>query len=93
MTLNGLFSTLDIIPESEKVVSEITQFKIDYTFWMNLVFVWIAGWLLWQNRSYLKDHSMKMMDMEGGGVIKKVVVSLFILINLLGVAAFIFTTL
>ncbi|HBX66805.1 MAG TPA: permease, partial [Balneolaceae bacterium] len=39
LLLNGLFGYLDIIPQSQKAVSEITQFKIDYTFWMNLVFV------------------------------------------------------
>ncbi|NIS38625.1 permease, partial [Candidatus Saccharibacteria bacterium] len=59
LILNGLFSVLNIIPESRRVVSEITQFKIDYTFWMNLVFVWIAGWLVWQNKRYLDNHDMK----------------------------------
>lgn len=90
LILNGLFSYLNIIPESQRVVSEITQFKIDYTFWMNLVFVWIAGWLVYQNKAYLKDHSMKMMKMEGGGKIKRFMVGLFILINLIGGALFIF---
>ena len=59
LILNGLFTLLDIVPESRRTVSNITQFKIDYTFWMNLVFVWIAGWLIWQNKAYLKNHSMK----------------------------------
>ncbi|WP_428236509.1 permease [Gracilimonas sp.] len=93
LILNGLFSYLSIIPESQRVVSEITQFKIDYTFWMNLVFVWIAGWLVYQNKAYLKDHSMKMMKMEGGGKIKSFMVGLFILINLIGLTAFIFNSL
>ncbi len=93
LLLNGLFSFLDIVPESRRVVSEITQFKIDYTFWMNLVFVWIAGWLVWQNKRYLEDHDMKMMDMEGGGTIKKVAVTLFIIINVLGLSAFAYTQL
>lgn len=90
LILNGLFSVLNIIPESRRVVSEITQFKIDYTFWMNLVFVWIAGWLVWQNKRYLDNHDMKMMDMEGGGKIKKAAVTLFIIINILGLVAFAF---
>lgn len=93
LILNGLFTLLDIVPESRRTVSNITQFKIDYTFWMNLVFVWIAGWLIWQNKAYLKNHSMKMMEMEGGGKIKKVAVTIFIIINVLGLAAFAYTNL
>ena len=88
LILNALFGVLGIIPESERVVSEITQFKIDYTFWMNLVFVWVAGWLAWQNKAYLKDHSMKMMKMEGGGKVKDIVVKIFILINVVGAVLF-----
>ena len=93
LLLNGLFTFLDIVPESRRVVSEITQFKIDYTFWMNLVFIWIAGWLVWQNKRYLEDHDMKMMDMEGGGKIKKIAVTTFIIINVFGLAAFAYTQL
>lgn len=88
LTLNGVFTWLDIVPESEKAVSEITQFKIDYTFWMNLVFVWVAGWSIWANRKYLKDHTMKMMDMEGGGKIKSVAVWTAIIINLIGITVY-----
>jgi len=93
LILNGLFTFLDIIPESRRVVSEITQFKIDYTFWMNLVFVWIAGGLVWLHEKYIQDHEMKMMDMEGGGKIKKFAVTVFIIINLLGISAFAYTQL
>jgi hypothetical protein len=71
-------------------VAEITRFKIDYTFWMNLVFVWVAGWLAWMNRAYLKNHTMKMMKMEGGGKIKNIVVKIFILINVIGFGLFVF---
>jgi hypothetical protein len=91
LTLNGVFTWLDIVPESEKAVSEITQFKIDYTFWMNLIFVWVAGWSIWANRKYLKDHAIKMMDMEGSGTIKSLVVWTVIFINLIGLGIFIFT--
>lgn len=88
LLLNGIFAWLDIIPETERVVSEITRFKIDYTFWMNFVFVTVAGWLSWQNRVYLKDHTMKMMDMESGGPIKKGIVYTFIGINIVGMVLF-----
>lgn len=93
LILNGLFSLLGIVPESARVVSEITQFKIDYTFWMNIVFAVIAGILVWLNKKYLQNHKMKMMDMEGGGKLKNAAVSLFILINLVGLSLFIYTQL
>ncbi|GAA5520259.1 permease [Aliifodinibius salicampi] len=93
LILNGLFTILDIVPESKRVVSEITQFKIDYTFWMNLVFVWIAAGLVWLHKKYLQSHEMKMMDMESGGKIKKIAVTLFIIINVLGLLAFAYTQL
>lgn len=92
LILNGLFSLLGIVPESERAIAEITQFKIDYTFWMNLVFVWIAGWLAWQNRKYLQEHEMKMMEMESGGWLKRTIVYLFIFILFAGLAAYLFTT-
>ena len=93
LILNGLFSFLGIVPESRRVVSEITQFKIDYTFWMNLVFVWIAGALVWLHKKYLQNHEMTMMDMESGGKIKKIAVTTFIIINVLGLSAFAYTQL
>ncbi|MGK7369232.1 MAG: permease [Candidatus Halalkalibacterium sp. M3_1C_030] len=91
LILNGLFSLLGIVPESERAIAEITQFKIDYTFWMNLVFVWIAGWLVWQNNKYLQEHEMKMMEMEGGGWLKRTIVYLFIFILFAGLTAYLFT--
>ena len=91
LILNGLFSFLGIVPESRRVVSEITQFKIDYTFWMNLVFVWIAAGLVWLHKKYLQSHEMKMMDMESGGTIKKIAVYLFIAILTGGLTSFLVT--
>lgn len=93
LILNGLFSLLGIVPESARVVSEITQFKIDYTFWMNIAFTFIAGVLIWLNKKYLQNHDMKMMEMEGGGKLKKAAVTLFILINLIGLSLFVYTQL
>lgn len=93
LILNGLFSVLGIVPESARVVSEITQFKIDYTFWMNIAFTIIAAILIWLNKLYLAKHDMKMIKMEGGGRLKKTAVTLFILINLAGLSLFVYTQL
>lgn len=90
LILNAGFSLLGILPESVKVVEEITQFKIDYTFWMNIVFVFVTGWMLYLNGQHKKEHGGGMdMQMEGGGRIKKAVVILFVVINLAGLMAFI----
>jgi hypothetical protein len=96
LILNGLFSFLGIVPESRWVVSEITQFKIDYTLWMNLVFVLIAGWLVWLHKRHIKEHlngEMPRMDMEGSGKIKQGFVYLFIAILFIGLIAFIISSL
>ncbi|MEQ9280448.1 MAG: permease [Balneola sp.] len=91
LILNSAFSFFGIIPESAKVVQEVTQFKIDYTFWMNIVFVLVTGWLIYLYKQHKKEHGASMdMDMEGGGKIKKVAVTLFILINAVGVSLFIY---
>lgn len=92
LILNGLFSLLGIVPDSQRAIAEITKFKIDYTFWMNLIFVWIAAWLAWQNKKYLQDHQMEMMKMEGGGRLKRTIVHLFIFILAAGLAAYLFTS-
>jgi uncharacterized protein len=39
LILNAIFAVAGIIPEGRKVISDITQFKLDYTFWMNLAAV------------------------------------------------------
>jgi uncharacterized membrane protein YraQ (UPF0718 family) len=89
--LNGLFGLFGILPQSHKQIAQITQFEIDYTFWMNIVFIFIAGMLAWLNKKYIKNHGMKMMKMEGGGKIKKVAVSIFIFINMVGLSVFAYT--
>jgi len=91
LILNSAFSFFGIIPESAKVVQEVTQFKIDYTFWMNIAFTMVTGWLIYLYRQHKKEHGTDMdMEMEGGGKIKKTAVTVFFLINVVGVGIFIF---
>lgn len=54
------FATLGILPESGRAVSEITQFKIDYTFWFNLIFFAVAGVLIWLHHQYTKSQQAAM---------------------------------
>jgi hypothetical protein len=93
LILNAVFGFFGIIPESAKVVQEVTQFKIDYTFWMNLVFLFITGGMIYLYKQHKKEHGSEMdMQMEGGGKIKKTAVTLFILINVIGLSIFAYST-
>lgn len=93
LILNAVFTFFGILPESQKAIADITQFEIDYTFWMNIVFVTTAGWAIYQHKQYLKDHSMEMLDMESGGWLKRLIVYVFIGINILGLLFyFLFTS-
>ena len=94
LLLNGMFSFMGIIPESARVVQEVTQFKIDYTFWMNIAFLAVTAWMIYLHRQHKKQHDGGMdMKMEGGGAIKKGVVTLFIVMNMVGLGLFIYSQL
>ena len=47
VTVHLLFSLLGIVPETRPTLHEMVRFKLDYTFWLNVLFVGIGGWLLW----------------------------------------------
>ncbi|MEP1151937.1 MAG: permease [Balneola sp.] len=90
LILNSVFSFFGIIPESAKVVQEVTQFKIDYTFWMNIAFTLVTGWLIYLYQQHKKEHGAGMdIQMEGGGKIKRTAGTVFILINVVGAGIFI----
>ena len=59
LILNGVFALLGIVPKSSKAISELTQFKIDYTFWMNLASVIIVLTLANFRRKYQKLQRVK----------------------------------
>lgn len=69
LILNGLFALLGIVPESSKAISELTQFKIDYTFWMNLVSVLIVSTLVTFSRKYqaIQQEKGQHHDMDHNG--------------------------
>jgi uncharacterized membrane protein YraQ (UPF0718 family) len=91
LILNSTFTLLGIVPESAKVVQEVTQFKIDYTFWMNIVFTIVTGWMIYLYQKHKKEHGSGMdMQMESGGKIKKTAVTLFVIINVVGMGIFLF---
>ncbi len=95
LILNATFAVAGIIPEGRKTVSEIAQFKLDYTLWMNLAAVAVVLIMLFFQRKYRQkqgsedDHDM---DHSGGVSIKRLIAYLFIFILLLGFISFFLTT-
>jgi hypothetical protein len=66
------FGAAGLTPESRRVVEEVTRFELDYTFWLNVVAVVGAGWLVWLHRRFLATGmGGGGMDMPGGGRVKR----------------------
>ena len=85
LILNGAFGLMAVVPESRRAVSEITQFGIDYTFWMNLVAVVISVTMIFFRRRHqqINAHADHQMD-HGDGITFKRVVAIFCSILLTG---------
>lgn len=80
------FAVLGITPESARAVKEVAQFKLDYTFWMNLSALGIVAMLLWLNRAWHRTNEAMAMDM-GGGLFKKIMARVAVGVLVLGGAA------
>lgn len=90
LILNGLFSGLGILPESNRVVNEVVRFKLDYTFYLNIFFVLIAGWLIYLKKLFVErdKSSSEEMDMGGKTALKRKVTYVFIIILVGGVITY-----
>jgi len=86
LILNGIFDVFNILPDSGRVVSEVARFKIDYTFYLNVFFAFLAGWLVFLRKKFNKHHSdsANEMEMEGNGKFKKLIAFTFIAVLFLG---------
>jgi hypothetical protein len=93
LILNGTFALIDIVPEGRKAVSEIAQFKIDYTFWMNTVSVLIACTMILFRKRHQKLQANGHQHMNHGGGIsfKRVVSYLFALLLAGGLVSYFLT--
>jgi uncharacterized membrane protein YraQ (UPF0718 family) len=78
LLLSGAFGLLDIVPQGRRAVSDIAQFRLDYTFWMNLVSVVIVGTLIFLRRYHPReqDRGDHRMDHGNHGVSVKRIVAL-----------------
>jgi hypothetical protein len=86
------FAVLGVTPESERAVKEVAQFKLDYTFWMNLAAVGLVVWLSWLNRSWHRHNKKEAMQMGGGGKIKMVITWTALGILAVGITIHLFST-
>jgi len=80
LILHYVFALLGVTPESARAVSAVAQFKIDYTFWLNLAFASVAGGLVYLHRRHQKEHARGGMDHGGGLTLKRAIVYLFMVI-------------
>jgi hypothetical protein len=95
LILNATFAMAGIVPKSHRTVSDITRFKLDYTFWMNLAAVAIVLTMLFFQKKYRQlnsDDQDRDMNHGGGISIKRAIAYLFVLILLLGLILFFLTT-
>jgi len=74
LALHALFGALGIIPESGRRIGDVARFALDYTFYLNLFFVAVAGALVWLDRRYVRTTGAAAMDMSGGIGPKRVAV-------------------
>ncbi len=86
LVLHYSFAFLGITPESARAVKAVARFKMDYTFWMNLVAVFLVAIMVWLNRSWHRHHEAESMDMDGGGKIKMILSRLAVVILSVGIA-------
>ncbi|MCH5375425.1 MAG: permease, partial [Planctomycetes bacterium] len=80
-------------PESARQVDEMTQFKIDYTFFLNIVALLITGTMLWLWRGHMQatDDSGGHHESHAGWSIQDYVTVGFILLIAGGLATYFIT--
>ncbi len=86
LLLHTLFDAAGLTPRSQRVVGELVNFSLDYTFWLNLFFVLFSimltgGHLLFRRRG---KGNAKGMQMNYSSPFKRVVVMVFLSILLIG---------
>jgi hypothetical protein len=88
ITLHYAFAVLDVMPTSARKVEEVAQFKIDYSFWLNIFALLVTGVLVFSHQRYMKIKKMDMKDASEGLSFKKVATYLTLLILIGGFFVF-----
>ena len=50
LAMHFIFGALGVVPESSRQVSDVARFEFDYTFYLNMLFVVVAGAMVWLHR-------------------------------------------
>ncbi len=87
------FEAIGAIPETQRVVEEVTRFKIDYTFWFNLAFAVVAGVLVWMHRRMRQREETGESSDDSGPGFKRIVAFLFLAVDVGGLTIFAWSTL
>lgn len=82
LILTGSFEMLSFTPESTRAISDVVQFKIDYTFWLNGAFLILAGGLTWLFWKDVQKNGIMQHEMKGDGPLKHA--AAFIALGILG---------
>ncbi|MGD8724571.1 MAG: permease, partial [Desulfobacterales bacterium] len=88
ITLHYAFAVLNVMPTSAIKAEEVAQFKIDYSFWMNIFAVLVTGVLIFCHHRYTKIKKMDMKDASEGLSLKKIASYLTLLILIGGFFVF-----
>jgi hypothetical protein len=73
LAMHVAFTTLGIVPGSSREVGEVTRFALDYTFYLNILFVFIAGTMIWLHHRHTRAHGHMEHDMEGDSKTKRII--------------------
>jgi len=73
LIMHASFTALDIVPESHRKVGEVTQFALDYTFYLNILFVIVTVVMVWLHRRHVEAHGHMEHDMEGDSKTKRII--------------------
>jgi hypothetical protein len=56
LTLHATFHLLAITPHQQHAMEEVSRFQLDYTFYLNLAMLAVAGLMVWLHRSHVREH-------------------------------------
>ena len=91
LILNGSFALLGIIPEGRSEVAQLTQFKIDYTFYMNIVAVFLVAAQVVLHRQRQDDGGGHDHGDDDGPGAKRIAAYIALLVVVGGLVAFFVT--
>lgn len=92
LLLDAGFYFTGLTPQSTRAVEDVVHFAIDYTFWLNLLFVGLAALLVWLAMRHRREHgSHHGRDMKGNGPLKKAAAGIAVLLLASGTILSLFT--